>query len=471
MPQNTAYTEAEVTHNTPVRSQHLLVLSAISQVALDDATAHLAAHLRQHPELDIADVAYTLQVGWSVNNHRRFVVCQDCADALDKLETLGVKHIRGVNNSTHDRPVAFLFPGLGEQYVELARDLYRDEPDFRETVKYCCVFLKAHLNLDLHEVFSPANRVDSDTLKTASQPALDFRAFVKRSGYDASSSFAQPAVAHPATFVLEYALAQLFRQWGILPAAMLGYSLGEYVAASLSGVLSLEDALVLVAERARLIQVAPRGAMLAVNLAEKDVRSSLSDQVSLAAVNGPATCVLAGPEEPIDHLYQHFTSREIACYRVATMHAFHTPMLASLSEAVTGLVRNIKLSPPQVPYISNVTGTWISTEQATDPGYWARHMCQTVYFADGVQQLLRDSERFVLEVGPGRSLSSFVKQHPACGMARMSLVQATLPATHERQSCQSFLLNALGKLWQSGVAIDWKGFHAHEQRQHVALPI
>jgi phthiocerol/phenolphthiocerol synthesis type-I polyketide synthase E len=145
-------------------------------------------------------------------------------------------------------------------------------------------------------------------------------------------------------------------------------------------------------------------------------------------------------------------------------------MLNPLQEEMCGRVRTIKLSPPQIPYISNVTGTWISPEQATDPTYWARHMCQTVRFADGVQQLLHDPDWFVLEVGPGRTLSSFVKQHPACGMARMSRVQAALPAGHEHQMCQSYLLNTIGKLWQAGVSVNWTGFHAPE-RPNMSLPI
>ena len=462
-------TKPAITCTPSARSQSLLVISASTQAALVEATAGLAAYLKQHPELTIVDVTYTLQTGRTELNHRRFVVCQDRVDALNLLESTTAKRVTTVSevDSFHrDRKVAFLFPGLGEQYVELARALYRDELDFRETIEYCCTFLKSHLNLDLHEIFSSAD----DSISPPSQPAFDFRAFVRRDGHDAASKFAQPTIAHPATFVLEYALTQLLQQWGIRPAAMIGYSLGEYVAACLSGVLSLEDALILVAKRAQLIQDGPQGAMLAVNLAEKDVHPYLTDKVNLAAVSSPVTCVLAGPNEAIDDLNQHFTRQEIVCYRVTTTYAFHSAMLDPLREEVTRLVRNMKLSAPRIPYLSNLTGTWITAEQATDSSYWARHMCQTVRFADSVQQLLQDPALFVLEVGPGRALSSFVKQHPACGMKRMPLVQATLPAAHERQSCQSFLLNTLGKLWQAGVKIDWAGFHVHEQRHYASFP-
>ena len=471
MLQHTSYpAEPTVNCSTPARSNHLLVLSASTEADVREAAVRLAEHLKRHPELNIADVAYTLHSPGAMHAYRWFAVCHDHTDAMKALETVNAKHITVVNNPTMKRQVAFLFPGLGEQYVELARALYRDEPDFRETVEQCCRFLRLHLNLDIREIFASGDTAGSES-QQSSTPALDFQAFVRRSGQNVTSPFAQPALAHPATFVLEYALTRLLARWGIYPSAMLGYSLGEYVAACLAGVLSLEDCLVLVARRASLLQHAPRGAMLAVSLAEKDVNPYLSDHVSLAAVSSPITCILAGTVEAIERLKRHLTERDIVCYAVTTTHAFHSPMLNPLREAVTEVTRNLTLSPPQIPYISNVTGTWITDREATDASYWASHMCQAVRFADGVQRLLEDSACFVLEVGPGRSLSSFVKQHPSCGMRRMPLVQATLPAAHERQSCQFFLLQTLGKLWQSGVAIDWTGFHAREQRQCVALPV
>lgn len=472
MLQHTSHlTEPTASIPTPARSQHLLVLSAYTPAGVREAAERLAEHLKCQPELNIADVAYTLQMTHSTHEHRWCAVCQDHAEAIKALESANAKHITVVNNPSRKRQVAFLFPGLGEQYVELARALYRNEPDFREIVEKCCHFLQLRLNLDVREIFVSGETTDSESRHPSSQPTLDFQAFVRRSGHDMTSSFAEPVLAHPATFVLEYALSRLLARWGIYPSAMLGYSLGEYVAACLADVLSLEDALVLVASRGRILQSAPRGAMLAVSLAEKDIHPYLSAQVSLAAVSSPMTCVLAGTEVAIEHLKQYFTSRDIVCYTVTTRHAFHSPMLHPLREAVTEVTRNLTLSAPQIPYISNVTGTWITDNEATNANYWAAHMCQTVRFANGVQHLLEDSDCFVLEVGPGRSLSSFVKQHPACGMRRMPLVQATLPTMHESQACQSYLLQTLGKLWQAGVAIDWVGFHAHEQRQCVALPI
>src|SRR6266566_2898448 len=280
----------------------------------------------------------------------------------------------------------------------------------------------------------------------------------------------QTALAQPALFVLEYALAQLLMQWGIRPQAMLGYSLGEYVAACLAGVFSLEDALTLVARRAQLIAQLPAGAMLAVGLSEQAIQPYLTEQICLAAISGPASCVLAGPVEAIEQLEKHLSEQELSSRRLETTHAFHSWMLEPLSASLQELVGTVELQAPQIPYISNVTGTWITAEQATDPAYWAEHMRQTVRFAQGVEHLLEKNEPVLVEVGPGQSLSALVKQHPACGQQRFSLVVPTLPSVYERQSEQACLLTALGKLWLAGVTPDWQGFYAQQRRQRVPLP-
>ncbi|HEU5378052.1 MAG TPA: SDR family NAD(P)-dependent oxidoreductase [Ktedonobacteraceae bacterium] len=457
----------EVVKTPSARPLYLLPLSARTANALEEATKRLAKHLIEHPEQDLADVAYTLQRGRAVFPHRRIVICQERADAIHTLETGDSTRMFTTHDPFRERKVAFLFPGVGEQYSALAQALYRDEPDFRAAVERCCTFLKKTLELDLSEVFVSENgQAQSAALDTK----IDFRALAGRSQRATTQALTQTAQAQPALFVFEYALAQLLQRWGIHPTALLGYSLGEYVAACLSGILTLEDALTLVVQRARLIQSAPGGAMLAVNLAESQIRQYLSDQISLAAINSPVTCVLAGPPEAIAHLEQRLNEQEIACFRVPTTHAFHSSMLEPLRATVSGFAEKLRRSAPQIPLVSNVTGTWLTAEQATDPTYWAKHMCQTVQFAQGVEQLLHDPEWLVLEVGPGQGLSSFVKQHPACGPARISMVHPFLPAAYDRQSCQSFVLKTLGKLWQAGVSIDWAGFHAHEQRHRVSLP-
>ncbi|MGB8346749.1 MAG: SDR family NAD(P)-dependent oxidoreductase, partial [Ktedonobacteraceae bacterium] len=472
--------------------------------------------------------AYTLHVGRQRMAYRQMILCRNREEAIDALsrgEGLPRPEAEGRGNPLRlpwqsdmrlpwqsdrrlpwqsdsrveqrvDRPVAFLFPGVGEQFVGMARELYQQEETFREVVDRCCNFLQASLGLDVRDVLFAGDMIANEQYSAASLPTKpDLRALLGRDGRDghheqngfsqgeghgvhehnghlspAQERLKQTAVAQPLAFVIEYALAQLLISWGIRPQAMIGYSLGEYVAACLAGVLSLEDALTLVARRAQLIQELPPGAMLAVALSEADVQPYLDEQVNLAAISAPATCVLAGPVAAIERLEAQLSSRDIAHRRVETTHAFHSHMLASIREPLIELASGVALHEPRIPYISNVTGTWITAEQATDPAYWARHMCQTVRFADGVSQLLQQSEQVLLEVGPGQSLASFVKQHPSCERERMPFVLSTMPSRSERQSEQAYLLTALGKLWLLGVPIDWEGFSTHERRRRLSLP-
>ena len=361
----------------------------------------------------------------------------------------------------------------------MAHELYTHEPIFRQTVDRCAAVLHPLLGRDIREdITTPASDTPPSHNGTAhSQPAMDLRSLLGRNGSTGQAAtateaaFMQTQEAQPLLFVIEYALAQLLMQWGIHPQAMLGYSLGEYVAACLAGVFSLEDALLIVARRAQLIAALPPGTMLAVALSEQDVQPYLSDTVCLAAVNAPTTCVLAGPLDAMAQLEARLTQQGIAARRVATTHAFHSSMLAPVQLTLTELVGKVRLHTPQIPYLSNVTGTWITDAQATDPAYWAQHLCQTVRFAQGVEQLLQQSEQALVEIGVGQALGSFVKQQAlASGTHSLPLVVPTLPAATERQSGQALLLKAIGTLWLSGVTIDWPGFYAGEQRLRLTLP-
>ncbi|MBV9790074.1 MAG: SDR family NAD(P)-dependent oxidoreductase [Chloroflexi bacterium] len=449
----------------PSRPYQLLLLSAKTETALDTMTANLGSFLADQPQLNLGDVAYTLQVGRSAMDFRRAVVCHDPAEAAELLTNGDNRPLSLRTQARH--AAAFVFPGVGDHYAGMARDLYEGEPLFREIVDRCCTILNAYLHQDLREVLYPAAAPASN----GSAPALDFRALLGRSESTSKESpLHRTDLAQPSVFVIEYALAQLLISWGLNPQAMLGYSLGEYVAACVSGVLSLEDALHLVAMRAQLIQQQPAGAMLAVAASESAVQPFLGDSVCLAAVNSPTACVLAGPPEAIAAVSGRLDAAEIANRPVETTHAFHSTMLTPIAAQVTALARNLTLNPPQIPYISNVTGTWITAEQAQDPAYWARHMTETVRFADGVGELLQRPELAIVEVGPGQALASFVRQHPLCDRERRAKVCATLPAANERQDGLAMLLAALGRLWMLDVPIDWSGFYTHEERQRIALP-
>ncbi|MBW4636667.1 MAG: acyltransferase domain-containing protein [Gloeocapsa sp. UFS-A4-WI-NPMV-4B04] len=445
------------------RPWQLLMLSAKTISALDTATANLVDYLQQQPELNLADVAYTLQVGRHAFDHRRTVVCQDISDAIVALQD--PKRVLTSTHEMNERRVAFMFTGLGTHYANMARELYQVEPTFREHCDRCCALFQPLLGVDLRDVIYP------DSLEVTAKSGIDFRKMLGRDAAQpdaATQKLNQTYLTQPALFVIEYALAQLWRSWGITPVAMIGYSIGEYVAATEAGVLSLDDAITLVARRAQMIQDLPGGAMLAVPLSPAEVQPFLSEHLSLSAVNGSSLCVLAGTTEAVEQLAEQLTAKGLACRRLQSSHAFHSQMMEAIADSFTALVKTINLQPPQIPYISNVTGTWITAEQATDPSYWTKHLCEPVLFADGVQQLWKHCP-ILLEVGAGQTLSSLALQcldMPAAD----KVVLPSLRHAYEPQSDLAFILNTLGQLWLSGVKINWSGFYAHERRYRLPLP-
>jgi len=372
------------------RPWQLLVLSAKTSSALETATANLTEHLKQHPALNPADVAYTLQVGRRAFDHRRMVVCQDLDDAVKALESLDPQRVFTHYQKPCHRSVVFMFSGQGAQYVNMVQELYQVEPTFREQVDICSDILKAHLGLDLRHVLYPSQEQTEQ----------------------AQQQLQQTAITQPALFVIEYALAKLWMQWGVRPAAMIGHSIGEYVAATVAGVFSLEDALALVTTRGQLMQQLPSGSMLAVPLPETEVQSLLGRTLSLAAINGPSSCVVSGSKDAVEALQNQLASQGVDCRRLHTSHAFHSQMMEPILEPFTERVKQVSLKPPQIPYLSNVTGTWITAQEATAPSYWARHLRQTVRFAEGLQELLKEPAQILLEVGPGWTLSKLTRRHP-----------------------------------------------------------
>ncbi len=458
------------------RPWQLILLSAQTKSALDTATATLVSHFKQHPEINLADVAYTLQVDRAGLSHRRMAVCRTCEEAITVLENLDRHRVFTTYQQPISRSVALMFPGLGEHYAGMGQELYQQEAVFRQYVDRGSEFCQTDLGVDLREVIYPDAPAASDAAFSApiATQAIDLKAMLGRKADPppaAESPLHQTGFAQPAVFIFEYALAQMLIQWGIRPQILIGHSLGEYVAACVSGVLSLENALRLVTRRAQLIQAHPRGAMLSVALPEAAIQTVLGKHLSLAAVNGSDACVLSGGMNEIDALENQLLEQGIACRRLPTIHAFHSAMLAPLADELTALAKTLPRQPPQIPYVSNLTGTWITAEQATDPTYWARHMCQTVRFADGLQTLFREPEHVVLEVGPGQSGCAFAKQHHDCTQPWAELILPTLSYSYDRQSDLALLLTTLGKMWLAGVEIDWAGFYAREPRKLSDLPI
>ncbi len=486
----------------PARPWQVLTLSAKTASALETMTDNLAAYLRGNSP-NLADIAYTLQIGRRAFEHRRMLVCRDLNDALGALQTRDPERIFTHDQDLVDRSVVFLFPGQGSQYVNMGLELYQAEPAFRETVDRCAELLRPHLGLDLREVLYPKEQStknkeqktdhhnpvrrplrghltdDPGEEQNGQSPISNLQSPRESGGKgtgengqspisNLQSPLNQTQYAQPALFVVEYGLARLWMSWGVRPQAMIGHSIGEYVAACLAGVFSLEDALKLVAARGRLMQSLPAGAMLAISLSEDALRPLLNEHLSLAASNAPSLCVVSGALEAIEQLQDQLAQSGIEHRRLHTSHAFHSPMMEPILAPFTQQVRAIELQPPQIAYISNLTGTWITPAQATDPNYWARQLRQPVRFTEGLEQIAADPDRILLEVGPGRTLSMLARQHPDVAAERMVL--SSLRHPHDRSSDVAFLQQTVGRLWLAGVAIDWPQLYSHERRRRVPLP-
>lgn len=417
------------------RRAQAIMLSARSEVALQEATEALRAHLEAHPELPLGDVAYTLLLGRRRFEHRRLVVCRDTSEVARTLAAPPASiHVEDAR-----RTVVFMFPGQGAQYPGMTRGLYDTEPTYRTVVDECCEYLRGRIGVDLRTlILGDATAADALNQTEHTQPAL---------------------------FVVEYALARLLQSWGIRPAAMIGHSVGEYVAACMAGVFTSEQAMDLLAARGRLIARLPRGGMLAVACDEAE--ASRTTGLAIAALNAPGLTVLAGSLEAVDAAAATLAARGVACTRLHTSHAFHSEMMDPILDEFRRLVAQVPLRAPEVPFISNVTGTWITESEATDPSYWVQHLRRPVQFTAGVRTLMGEGAPLFVEVGPGRNLTGLVVQHDASLRGRVATT-----VRHHRDDLDdvSVLVHAVGTLYAEGGDVDWAAYYDKEHRRRVQLP-
>ncbi len=430
----------------PSRPFQLLCLSSKTKTSLNKAVANLAVHLELQPDVNIADVAYTLQVGKKAFDQRCMVVCEDTSSAIKNLGRLANKQPPLALDTQEKCEVIFMCSGQGSQYIYMGMELYKKEPLFRKIIDRCSEILQPHLSLDLRDILY------ADT----------------KSSKEASFKLKQTSIAQPALFMVEYAMATLWMKWGVRPTALIGHSIGEYVAACLGDVFSLEDALGLVSKRGRLMQELTGGSMLAVFLSETAIQPFLKKNISLAAVNGPEICTVSGSKNNIEELEKNLKQRKVDFRPLHTSHAFHSEMMDPIVRPFIDEVSRIELNPPTIPFLSNVTGTWLTTEEATSPEYWGKHLRQTVRFSDGIKELLEEPNRILLEVGPGRTLCSLARLHIAHTQKQTVLPSIRHPK--EQKSDEEFLLNTIGTLWISGFPIDWKSFYENEIRHRTPLP-
>ncbi|MEZ5856461.1 MAG: type I polyketide synthase [Hyphomicrobiaceae bacterium] len=410
----------------------ILPVSARSQAALSVARAQLADHLEQHPEQNLTDVAYTLQIGRSAFNERSAVVAMTRAEAAQKLRapmTGGSKRARGDARTT----VAFMFPGQGAQYPGMARRLYEREAVFRATMDAGAEILKPMVGENL----------------------VDLLYGHAGSEGDEAHPIRSTLMAQPALFLVGYALADLLDSYGIRPDVMIGHSVGEFVAAARAGVFSFEDGLRLIAARGRLMQEQPGGAMLAIRAGEAQVRELLTDGVEIAALNAPRLSVVAGTFDAIARFEQRLENADLSGRRLHTSHAFHSAMMEPVCDPLADVFASVRLNAPQIPYVSCVSGDWITPEMAMDPRYWAQHCRQTVRFSNGLATLRRDSEPLLVELGPGRTLATFAQQAQGVGKDGRPTPITTLPEFSTAGEDQTHFMDAVGKLWSEHVPVNW----------------
>ncbi|MCA9554900.1 MAG: amino acid adenylation domain-containing protein, partial [Myxococcales bacterium] len=429
----------------PSRAAQVILLSGRDALALDRQSERLAAHLTEHPEVPLADVAHTLRVGRRALPERQAVVATGAADAMQALLTRDPKRIVRGRPLGGAPQVVFMFPGQGAQHVDMGRALYEQEPVFRRHIDEVTEILQPILGLDLRKVMYPEG-----------DPA------------EAARILKETGNTQPALFAIEYALARLWMSWGVEPTAMVGHSVGEYAAACLAEVFTVEDAATVLATRARLMQSMPGGAMRAVRMSEAELTPHLVDGVALAAVNAPGLSVVSGPYESIAAFDAEMSGAGLETIELHTSHAFHSTMMEPILAPFEAAVAAVRRRAPRRPFVSTLTGTWITDAEATDPAYWARQLRHTVRFSAALGTLFETPHRLLLEVGPSQNLSTSARQHRAPG--RSFEVVPSLGGPRDTRPASEALLEAAGRLWIAGAPPDWAAFSAGERRNKVRLP-
>ena len=434
--------------SSPSREWQILPYSARTETARATMATNLADHLREATDVPLADAAYTLQTGRLAHTYRGVVVATSHTDAANRLEdtTPGFRAVGTASGATPT--VAFLFAGGGSQHPAMARTLYEREARFRE-------------------VFDEGLAVLDPGMVASIRAAL----FGDEASHELSAALLErPSVGLPALLLTEIALARLWELWGVVPSAMIGHSMGEYAAAHLAGVFSLPDAVKLVALRGRLFEKVVPGSMLSVTLPADELLPLLPPSVSIAVINAPDMCVASGPTEGIATLEALLLARDADCRHIRIAVAAHSALLDPILGEFEAFLRTVRYGAPTIPFVSNRSGRWITAAEAMDPMYWVRHLRETVNFAAGLEALLDEPDRVLIEVGPGRTLTQLASKHSA--RRESHALVTSLPAAIVDAAApddQAHLLTALGTVWTLGVPVSWRALHS-EPRQRVPLP-
>jgi phthiocerol/phenolphthiocerol synthesis type-I polyketide synthase E len=443
--------------------RELIVLSAADETSIGKAAAELADALTD--EVSLADVALTLATGREHMRHRRALVCSERATATEALRA-GAPQLRA-GDAVRPPPVTYMLPGVGDWYAGIATELYHTPGAFHAAVDACSELVTPMLGIDLRDVLFPDGAWKHRPAGESGGGRFALRSLRTARGEEPGGRTVHD---QPATFVLEYALAQHLLDWGVRPDAMIGHSVGEYVAACLAGVFALEDALRIVVERAKLIGSLPPGGMLAVPLSEAEVTPLLRPGVWLGAVNSPGLCVLSGTREVLAAVDAELRERDVVSQRVRAEHAYHSPLVEPICAPMERVVRSATLHPPGIPCLSGATGDWIGADEATSVDYWTTHICHPVRFCDGLQRLSKDRTRVYIEIGPGQALSGFALATIGGQPEAVQRVMAVMQPLASVPSSVTSMLGVAAQTWVRGVPVNLDRVIPSAGARRISLP-
>ncbi|MBL8859732.1 MAG: SDR family NAD(P)-dependent oxidoreductase [Planctomycetes bacterium] len=428
------------------RPYQLLCLSARTKTALEGNSQRLREHLSAQSDVNLADAAWTLHVGRRSFGERRVLCARDSSEAIALLESRDARRVHSHTSRDRKGKIAFLFPGGGAQHLAMGAGLFATEPVYREIIERGIAFCRARFQLDL------APYLSTDHVGSA----------------DRARELLRPSIQLPAIFLVEYALAKLWMHYGVEPKALIGHSMGENTAACIAEVASFEDTLMLVRRRGELFERVVGGGMLSIAASPDEITPLLGTDLDLATVNAPTMCVVSGPTAALDAFATRLSALEIETKVVPISIAAHSRLLVPILDQFLAAVRAMKLSAPKIPFISNLTGTWITNAQALDPQYWVDHLRSTVRFAAGLDVLLADEARVLVEVGPGKVLSSLSRLQSAFRPSHE--VIATLRHPDEVVDDAAHFVTAFGRLWAAGCDVALERLWHGEDRRRIALP-
>ena len=426
------------------RPLQILAWSAKSKKSLKEYQHKLGAFIEKSPNISLADMAYSLSITRDWFSERSFLITSSPSEASHALLAQNNSVIKTGTLQTAPNELAFLFPGQGSQYLQMGKALYDNEPVFKNAVDTCASILESDLKLDIRTIIYP----ESNTI-------------------EAENKLKDTQYTQPALFVIEYALSQLWLSWGIKPTLLCGHSIGEFVAAHLAGIFSLEDALHLIAIRGKLVSELPEGSMLSISCNLEELKVAIPDNLSIAAINSDRLIVASGENNAVESFQKDLEKAGIPNKLLLTSHAFHSNMMDPVLNVFETEVSKIKMNIPRLPVVSTVTGDWLTDQEATSASYWANHLRATVNFSGAMETVLKLDEPVLLEVGPGRALTTLSMQKK--GLKSLASV-ASLTKPNENENAYHTVLSALGTLWLNGIHADWRAFYKNQSRQKITLP-